>query len=308
MKRSVALLAALTLGLAGCGNGGETDKEAGDDGRPAVLAWMEEGLSTDGLLSDAEARCLTDAVEDLVDPDQLAEASGEDESLVIERSSQREFDFLDLDAEQADALADAADECGAPLVEVAETGSDRAPGVADGEDDSVAAEISEFGVVIGDPSAETTVIIYEDLQCPACAGFEALVGEPLDQAIDEGRVRVDYRMVAFINDHSVNAMNALLVVLEESGADSFRDLHATLFIHQPRETNGEMDADDLVALAVEAGADEDAVRAGIEDVVHEGWIEAATDQMSEDGVASTPTVLVDGQEATPEELLEMLGQ
>ena len=53
---------------------------------------------------------------------------------------------------------------------------------------------------------------------------------------------------------------------------------------------------------MEAGATEDAVRPGIEDMAFEGWVDAAGEAASEAGVNSTPTVFVDGEKVEGEGL------
>ena len=160
--------------------------------------------------------------------------------------------------------------------------------------------IDEYAVVVGDAEAPATVTLYEDLQCPACAQLEAAVGDQLSQAIDDGSVKVEYRMISFLdnastNEYSSRAMNAALVVLQEAGVDSFREFHDILFARQPAEGGAGYTDDELVELAVEAGAEESAVRPGIEDKVFDQWITNATDQSSKDGVNGTPTVEVDGE-------------
>jgi protein-disulfide isomerase len=90
-------------------------------------------------------------------------------------------------------------------------------------------------------------------------------------------------------------------VQAEAGPEAFAELHRILFEYQPAEgTAGPSDAQ-LVAWAVEAGADETAVRPGIEGGEYDQFVVNATDQMSKDGVNGTPTVLVDGElvEGTP---------
>ena len=61
----------------------------------------------------------------------------------------------------------------------------------------------------------------------------------------------------------------------------FAKYHSLLFANQPAEGTAGPDDDQLIEWAVEAGADEDAVRQPIEDKVYEQWIENATDQMSQ---------------------------
>jgi protein-disulfide isomerase len=169
------------------------------------------------------------------------------------------------------------------------------PGLTDG-----------YAVTVGRASAPTTLTFYEDPQCPVCRDFEAQVRDDVARAVDDGRVQVEYRVVSFLDDASANewssrAANALMVVQAEAGPEAFAALHAILFDNQPEEgTAGPSDAQ-LVDWAVEAGAEESDVRAGIEGGRYDQFIVNATDQMSRDGVNGTPTVLVDGElvEGTP---------
>lgn len=171
--------------------------------------------------------------------------------------------------------------------------------------------VDGFGVVVGDPQAPDAVTIYEDLQCPACANLESQLGEQVAAAIAEGRIRVDYRMVSFLdrastNDYSSRAMNALLVVLEKAGADAFLKLHDDLYANQPKEGGPGFEDDELIDRAVQAGAVEADIRPGIEDKVYEQWIKNATDQMSKDGVNATPTIRINGEDADGQKLAELL--
>lgn len=179
--------------------------------------------------------------------------------------------------------------------------------------DATPAELDGYGILVGDPAAPHTVTIYEDLQCPACANMEAQLGDQISAAIDAGEIRVDYRMLSFLdrastNDYSSRALNAALVVLDTAGVDAFRAFHDDLFADQPAEGGPGFDDDELIERAVEAGAEEEEIRAGIEDKIYEQWIKNATDQMSKDGVNSTPTIRIDGEDADPQELAELLQQ
>ena len=81
------------------------------------------------------------------------------------------------------------------------------------------------------------------------------------------------------------------------GPEVFAALHETLFAEQTPEGGPGHEDDQLVAYAVEAGADEDEIRPLIEDQAYAQWVENATDAMSQNGVNSTPTVFVDGEQA-----------
>ncbi len=171
------------------------------------------------------------------------------------------------------------------------------------------AELKDFGIFVGDPEAPKTVTIYEDLQCPACANFEAVVGKPLAAAMDAGDIRIEYRMVGILdrystNDYSSRALNAALTVLDTAGLEAFRTFHDDLFVSQPAEGGPGFENDELIKRAVAAGADEDKVTKPIEDKAFAQWIVKANDAMSREGYGQTPTVLVDGEEVEQDKVLE----
>lgn len=158
----------------------------------------------------------------------------------------------------------------------------------------------DYGVVIGEADAPRTITLYEDLQCPVCAQFEALTGEQINKGLDQGTIQVEYRLVSFLdnasaNDYSSRAMNAALAVLDTAGKDAFKEFHDAAFANQPAEGGPGPDDQALIEAAVAAGADEEEVTPLIEDKVFEQWIENATDQMSQNDVTGTPTVLIDGE-------------
>lgn len=158
-----------------------------------------------------------------------------------------------------------------------------------------------FSVVVGEADAPKTVTIYEDLQCPACATLEGAVGESINEALEAGRINVEYRVVSFLdeaslNDYSSRAANILLATQHTAGTVAFKALHDDLFANQPAEGTKGPDDDALIAMAVEAGAVEDEVRPLQEDMTFKSWIAKATEQWSKDGFTSTPTVLLDGEQ------------
>ena len=154
-------------------------------------------------------------------------------------------------------------------------------------------------------------MVYEDFLCPFCGQLELTVRDQLDAAVEAGEVSVEYRPLGFlerISDYSPESANAFAVVLDESGPEVAKAFHDLLFDNQPSEEGPFPDADELVDLAVEAGATEADVRPGIEDMAFEGWVDAANDAASREGVNSTPTVLVDGEVVEGETLQEIAAQ
>ena len=158
-----------------------------------------------------------------------------------------------------------------------------------------------YGMVVGDADAPKEVVVYEDFLCPFCGQLEKTVRDRLDAAVEAGEVSVEYRPLPFlerISDYSPESANAFAVVLDASGPEVAKKFHDLLFDNQPSEDGPFPSKDDLVDLAVEAGATEADVRPGIEDMAFEGWVDAAGEAASKAGVNSTPTVLIDGEKAT----------
>jgi protein-disulfide isomerase len=159
---------------------------------------------------------------------------------------------------------------------------------------------SDYGVTIGDADAPHTVIIYEDFLCPYCGALEAETRDDLERLASEGKVLVEYRpfdlLSASFGDYPIRAASAFALVLEKSGPEVAKKFHDLLFENQPSEQDPDsVSDDDLVAFAVEAGAEEADVREGIEGVSHRDWVEAATAEAKDAEVTGTPTVILDGE-------------
>lgn len=159
----------------------------------------------------------------------------------------------------------------------------------------------QYAVTRGDAGAPVTVTVFEDFMCPFCGQFEAASRATLDKLVNSGDVKVEYRVISFLDrasngtEYSTRAMNAFGAVLDTAGADAAVTFHNELYANQPQEnTDGLSDAQ-LVRYAVQAGADEAKVRPLIEDRAFEQWVVNATDAANKDGVSSTPTVQVDGK-------------
>jgi len=157
---------------------------------------------------------------------------------------------------------------------------------------------ASYGLRLGEDDAPKEIVVYEDFLCPFCGQLETTVRDDLDAAVEAGEVSVEYRPLNFLGrygDYSAESANAFAVVLDTSGPEVAKEFHDLLFDDQPSEDGPFPSKDDLVDLAVEAGAAEADVRPGIEDMTFEGWVDAAADAASKAGINATPTVLVDGE-------------
>jgi protein-disulfide isomerase len=159
-----------------------------------------------------------------------------------------------------------------------------------------------FGIYRGG-SAPVTVTIYEDFQCPFCREFEQQLGPTLLSDINKGEIRVEYRMIAFLDDasttkYSSRALETAACALDNGGPAVFAKLHDLLYLNQPAEGSAGLSDDQLADLAKQAGADKAAVSQCQAKGTYAKWVAQATDQSSKDGVNSTPTYLVNGKKVT----------
>lgn len=168
---------------------------------------------------------------------------------------------------------------------------------------------SSHFVAIGPTSAPHTVVIYEDFLCPFCGAFERHTSETLATLAADGKVRVQYRpFELFTNlDYSKQSAEVFGVVLATAGDGVAKKFHDALYADQPDERGPYPTEDDLIAVAVKAGADEAKVRAGIKAGDGADWVDGANTAAGDAGVRSTPTVLLDGKPFQDGNSVEDLG-
>lgn len=152
----------------------------------------------------------------------------------------------------------------------------------------------------GPSDASVVLQAVEDFQCPACRQFEAGAGDLLAGYRDGGEIAVEYRPIAFLDrasttDYSSRALNASMCVLADSGKDTWLDYHQALYDNQPDEGGAGLPDEELTAMATDAGAG-DGVASCIEDRTYDSWIDSQTEKVLGEGVQSTPTLFVNGDQ------------
>ncbi|MFC6011130.1 DsbA family protein [Nocardia lasii] len=120
------------------------------------------------------------------------------------------------------------------------------------------------GVIrLGRPDAPATVDIFEDPLCPACGVMETSYGQELAQKIDEGKLAVNYHLVAFLDpqskskDYSTRAIAANLCVAQTGSGPTYSKFHEALFTQkQPEEGAADLSNPALATIATDSGAPE----------------------------------------------------
>jgi len=163
------------------------------------------------------------------------------------------------------------------------------------------------------PAAGSTPVVidvYEDALCPVCAEFERQFGQQINQAVDQGTLKVNYHMLNFLNpdsfskDYSTRAAAALLCVAQRGGSQSglYLDYHAALFSpdHQPAEGgSSDLSNQQLADLATAQGAPAAAaqcISSGQNVAAAAASAKSSTATLSgiTGGQVATPTVVKDG--------------
>ncbi len=96
--------------------------------------------------------------------------------------------------------------------------------------------IPQSGTVLGDPAATVTMLQYEDLQCPICREYtENAFPAIVDEYVRTGKVRIDFRGLAFLGDDS---LKALRVALAAGNQDKLWEVVEAFYAKQGKENSG----------------------------------------------------------------------
>ena len=157
-------------------------------------------------------------------------------------------------------------------------------------------------IVVGAKGAPVTVDLYYDYMCPACGSFERVNGEDLDALLEDGTARLRLHPMAFLDAqsdgtaYSTRTANAIATVAD-AAPQAVWGLHQAFYAHQPAEGGPGLTDAEIAALARDAGVPEKVV-ARFTAKRHYGWVAKVTQDAFDAGVASTPTVKVDGMPVT----------
>ncbi len=151
--------------------------------------------------------------------------------------------------------------------------------------------IAQDGVFLGSADTTVTLIEYADLQCPFCRAYsEDVFPTVVDEYIRPGRVRNEFRGLAFLGEDSVKALR----YVQAAGLqDRLWEMQEALFRNQGAENSGWV-TDDLVrSLAEEIGGlDVDRMFADAESAEVTELIDRAAAQAQAAEVRGTPSFFI----------------
>jgi protein-disulfide isomerase len=198
-------------------------------------------------------------------------------------------------------------------------GSDGVP-VTKVSQDKLAPRIAQPGVVQeGNPDATMTVDVYEDFLCPYCGELFKQSHKEMEQAVDNGQVKMNYHLVNFLDEgtqppgYSTRAASAGMCSVDSG---KFRPYYEKLFSDQPEEGGPGYTNQQLIAIGKQVGLGQQFSNC-VQQGKYTGQVRSAGTQAQLNlakvtgGQVGTPTVLVAGKQiealGKPEWLRELIG-
>jgi protein-disulfide isomerase len=158
---------------------------------------------------------------------------------------------------------------------------------------SVSAE-DGYGIVFNKELTDAPFIeIYEDFQCPACARFDSIAGEYIEELITTKKAKVAFHTLSFLGGESQIAANAAACSADEG---KFLQLHKTLMANQPSENSGAWNSAYFSTLGLGLGISSPEYDKCISGNKYMGWVKNVAEEGAKRNINSTPTVLINGKE------------
>lgn len=151
-----------------------------------------------------------------------------------------------------------------------------------------------YGMVFNKELTDVPFIeIYEDFQCPACARFESISGEYVEDLIKTKKAKVAFHMLSFLGGESQLAANAAACSADQG---KFLEFHKTLYANQPAENSGAWTTQYLTTLSLALGISSPNYDKCVKNQDYLGWVKNVAEEGAKRNVNSTPTVFINGKE------------
>jgi protein-disulfide isomerase len=147
--------------------------------------------------------------------------------------------------------------------------------------------------------------IYEDFQCPACARFESISGEYIEDLITSKKAKVAFHTLSFLGGESQLAANAAACSADQG---KFVQFHKTLFANQPSENSGAWTSSYFSTLGLGLGISSPDYDKCISSNKYMGWVKNVAEEGAKRNINSTPTVLINGKEIDRDKAYASLGE
>jgi protein-disulfide isomerase len=157
--------------------------------------------------------------------------------------------------------------------------------------DKLLAGVPQHEMTLGDPGAPVELIEFGDLQCPYCAAYsEEVLPAIIENQVNKGEAKIDFRNFTIIGPESVPAGAAALAAGKQGHGWSFVDL---FYRNQGGENSGYVDDAFLEAVAKGAGV-KNLAKWNAERTNLTTEVEATTQEAENLGFSGTPSFAVKG--------------
>lgn len=162
-------------------------------------------------------------------------------------------------------------------------------------------------MALGDIDAPVVMVEWTDMRCPYCAVFSnRTMPEILTRYVETGKVRIEFRDVAYFGEQSSDAAVAVRAAAEQG---SFHAFLTTLFAAAPDSGHADLPRPRLVELARDAGVPDLAVfEAALGRADLHAAVAASTTTAQQLGVSSVPFFVVGNKAVAGAQPLEVFTQ
>ena len=162
------------------------------------------------------------------------------------------------------------------------------------------AGVPQHGDVLGRASAPTTMLVFEDPQCPFCMEWSTqTLPTVVDGFVRTGKLKLEYRGIEIIGPNSLPGLRAIYAAGLQNRAWNMSE---ALYARQGAENSGWITTDVIRAAAKDAGANPDKVIAQMSSKAVDKLLILAATEANETHVNGTPTFIILRPLAAPQQL------
>ncbi|MGW7054048.1 thioredoxin domain-containing protein [Streptomyces sp. NPDC054887] len=158
-------------------------------------------------------------------------------------------------------------------------------------------------IPVGATDAPSTLTVWEDFRCPACAQFENAFRDTIHELEKAGQIKVQYHLATLIDGNmggsgSLKAANAAACAQD---VGKFVPYHDVLYQNQPPEPDDAFSKDSrLIELAGKVdGLVTEPFKQCVADGTHNGWVQKSNEAFQKGNFRGTPTVQLNGESIFP---------
>lgn len=180
------------------------------------------------------------------------------------------------------------------------TTTSTAAGTQPGTAQPLGTGIPQNGDTLGKPGAPTSLVVYEDPQCPYCRQWNTdALGSVVSQFVRTGRIKLVYRGVVIVGPDSVRGLRAIYAAGEQNRLWNMVD---ALYARQGPENSGWISDKTILAAAREAGADGQKILAAMGSASVTAALREAQAHAKADQLRGTPTFMIEQPPARSRQL------